>query len=211
MKLSKLFFFYNAKVEDLCTRILYFFNTLDTYFILSGVLSFLILTKGQIESYPYVLLTAGFFILWFRIADFHPWFMLYSLPAVWVVGLLCGGYVVPVLISNAIIFIVVQFVFMGIPDSIVGRDPRIAFYKIYHSFYTLAPTTVSFPVSIFFSSFLALGLSANGTFTVQSFLAIQGWLGLAAILARFARPKNEMPQFEKYPTQKKYVDRVVLL
>lgn len=154
----------------------------------------------------------GTLIFWFRVADFHPLFILYSLP---VYGFLVASLgelsVGPILCWNLIFFLGVQVLFMGVPDSIVGRNPLIILYKIYASLYTLAPTTVSLPVSFYFSSFLGLGLLGNSTLSLSQFVSIQGWLAFSSLLARWKRPKNTIPVFEKYPATKRRVDRVVML
>lgn len=199
-------------MEDLCTRILYFFNTLDTYFLLAGIGCFLLATGGNIAHYPYLAAILILFIVWFRLADFHPLFILYSLPVyAFLTVHLWGDVAADVFIYNLALLILIQIFFMGIPDSIVGRDPRILLYKIYNSLFTLAPTTVSLPVSLYYSSFLSLGLLGNEVLTPEQFCWLQAWLCVSSCLARWQLPKNRAPTFEKYPATQRRVERVVVL
>jgi len=155
--------FYNQGVEDICTRILYFFNTLDTYFIVAGALSFLI--YGIVNySVTFFLITTIVVLLLFKIADFYPLFLAFSPAFLFLLfrspflSLFEAGFI---LMINIGIFVVVQFLFMGIPDSIVARDATVGIRKIWNSIFTIAPTTVSFLISVYFSTLYALILVAR--------------------------------------------------
>jgi len=161
--------FYDEKTESLCVRLLYFFNTIDTYFIVAGVVAFdLVCFKGfgHLGSYGLIDLFLGFVIAMStaKIADFHPYFAAPALLVIAGASLALGlapMKLALLLAVNAAIFFAVQFVFMGIPDSIVARDPKVAFIKIFNSLYTFAPTTVSFPMSLFFSFHLSFWTYAS--------------------------------------------------
>ena len=146
--------FYNENVEDACTRILYFFNTIDTYFIFSGICSFALLGADNYSIYRILAVTIAIWTI-FKIADFHPIFLIFS-PA-FLFLLLKGGPLslsagVLILLVNLGIFVVIQFLFMGIPNCIVARDVTVGIRLIWNSVFTIAPTTVSLPMSIYFST-----------------------------------------------------------
>ena len=73
--------FYNEKIEDLCTRLLYFFNTVDSFFLFAGFLGVFLCATGD---YPiqWFILFGVITIFSILISDFHPLFILLSLPHV---------------------------------------------------------------------------------------------------------------------------------
>ena len=170
---------YNERMEDIFTRILYFFNTIDTYFVVAGFASFVIAYRGNWDALP---LAVGFLFAFVtaKIADFFPVFPLLAIPCLLVLGAALGLSAAAVgflLLINVILFFGIQFLFMGIPDSIVARDIRVPFIKMYNSLFTLAPTTVSFSMSVFFSFYLSFCLLVGTSLPPKSNYA---WLGEAA-------------------------------
>lgn len=205
--------FYNEAIEDICTRILYFFNTLDTYFLVGGALSFIL--YGARNSSLFVLLISTICVFTvFKKADFYPLFLAFSpvflfflfkspLLSVSVTGL--------ILLINLGIFVLIQFLFMGIPNSIVARDATVGFRVIWNSIFTIAPTTVSLPMSLYFSTLYTLilvakpnPLNSNGFFF---------WLtiSLAAFIMRYFKPKSFRSIDFKPKIKKSISDRVVIL
>ena len=145
--------FYNEEIEDFCTRLLYFFNTIDSFFIFAGFLAAFLCAAGD---YPiqWFIIFGVITIFAILISDFHPLFIALSLPHVFFLFYLLK-VPPPLAMTSALyclgITLVTQFVFMGLPDSIVGRDIRIPFIKIFNSLTTIAPTTCSVPITLFFS------------------------------------------------------------
>ena len=187
--------FYNQEVEDFCTRLLYFFNTIDTYAYLVGAFSFFAYLYYFQASFSVVgvcFLSLAVFCL-YRICDFYPLFVLLSpvylfflikVPAFdsSVMGFL--------LLMNFVAFLAIQICFMGFPDSIVARDPTISLRKIWNSIFTIAPTAVSLSMSFFFSTLFSLVLvfapnpsESNGLFF---------WISasLAAVITYRFKPKS---------------------
>lgn len=177
--------FYNQNIENICTRILYFFNTVDTYFIVAGALSFVIYGTSNC-SVAIFLITTVVVLMAFKIADFSPFFLVFS--PVFLFFLFRNHFFSPseagvILLINLGMFVLIQFLFMSIPDSIVARDVTIGIRKIWNSIFTIAQTTVSLLISVFFSTLYALilvarpnPLNANGfvfwvTFWIVSFIA----------------------------------------
>lgn len=174
--------YYTQAVEDLCTRILYFFNTIDTYFMVAGTLSY-ILYRSYSNSNIVNLLSVAF-VVWvvFKIADFYPLFLLFS-PA-YLYFLFKGHHYLLsivwfVILVNLGIYVVIQFLFMSIPESIIARDFSIGIRKIWNSIFTIAPTTVSLSVSVGFSALYSLIMIAQPNFTSNS--GRWFWLTICAV------------------------------
>lgn len=206
--------FYNEKIENICTRILYFFNTIDTYFAVAGILSFLIYTKGFFGPLPFLLYFCLIYLC-FKIADFFPIFLFFTpLFLFFLAKLENFSWLIlwQLLTLNVFIFVIVQFLFMGIPDSIVARDITIPLRKLYNSIFTIAPTTVSLPMSVYFSSLLSLILyfKPNPIYNRYSaFLLIS--LFLAAFLTKIFRTKTFTSQEFKPPIKNSFTKRVIML
>lgn len=208
---------YNEKVESFCTRLLYFFNTVDSFFIFAGLLATFICTKGNFSVQWFLAFgVISIFCLW--LSDFYPLFIPLTLPYFFSIFFLLDFPISLGLYSCLVclvITIATQFLFMGLPDSIVGRDIKIAFVKIYYSLTTIAPTTVSVPISLFFSWTLCLSLLASQSAAslpiTNSVIALLS-LMIAAGIARFFKPRTFVSKFMKIPPpDKEYFKRVVLL
>jgi len=195
--------FYNEKFESICTRILYFFNTIDTYFWVAGIASFIIVFPMGINIVA-LALSLLFAISSVRIADFYPTFVIFAIPVLIIIGFVLNLILYPIimlLLVNVILFFIIQFLFMGIPGSIVARDIRVGFITMYNSLFTIAPTTTSFPMSVFFSFYLSFCMAAaTSCRTIEDYT----WLGIggvillfAAFIARSMRPKNLFSKFHK--------------
>lgn len=209
---------YNECLEDISTRILYFFNTIDTYFLFAGISSFIIAFRGEVNVMA-LALSLLLAVTSAKIADFYPTFLLFAIPALAAAGMvlpLSASLLAALFLANCALFFIIQFLFMGIPNAIVARDIRVPFIVMYNSLFTVAPTTVSFLMSVFFSfylSFLMAAAAASGT------ARDYGWLGglgavlfAAALIARLTRPKNRFSKFHRPDVRgKPLFQRVVIL
>ena len=208
--------FYNQKTEDFCVRILYFFNTTDSYFIFAGLTATFFCASGD-SSVQWFIIFGVVAILSLLVSDFHPLFILLSIPHLLALFFLLDFPASLVLYSGLVclgINLVIQFVFMGIPDSIVGRDPKIAFIKIFNSLTTIAPTTVSVPISLFFSWCLTLNLLASpyaAKSGLEASLITLIFLVMAAGITFYFRPRTFISKFGKLPPTKEHFKKVVLL
>ena len=209
---------YNQKLEDLCVRLLYFFNTIDTYFIVAGITTFLI-CFFNIQGNP-VILIAGLLLGIFtaKLADFYPAFVSLSFPILITWGIFLK---IPLdslgvlLILNILLFFIIQFGLMGIPDSIVARDPKVAFIKMFNSLFTIAPTTVSFTMSVFFSSYLAYCLYISSICKSKQDYVLYAsgaiLLIIASLITRLLRPINRFSKFHKPDTPSKPIFKRLLI
>ena len=201
--------FYNEGIEDFCTRLLYFFNTIDSFFIFAGFLGAFLCATGD---YPiqWFIIFGVITILSILISDFHPLFIGLSLPHVFFLF-----YLLEVPLSLAVtsglyclgITLATQFVFMGLPDSIVGRDIRIPFIKVYNSLTTIAPTTCSVPITLFFSWLFCINLlGSRYASSVPLEYPIVALLSMvfAAGFTWVFRPHTYVSKFAKTPAPKEY-------
>ena len=204
--------FYGPRLEDFCTRLLYFFNTLDTYFLVAGIVS--VLACGAAPGvFAFFALTVAVRAV-FKMADFHPWFILFSplylfflfqSPA-WDPALLG-----PLVLANLVIFVVVQLVFMGIPDMIVARDKTVGFRVLWNSVLTVAMTTVSLSISLFFSVLYAAVLAARPGLSTRQGMLFWGTFVWSAVIARIFRPRSFCSPQHQPQSGRAIAERVIIL
>lgn len=183
--------YYNQTIEDISTRILYFFNTIDTYFLVIGIASFLLRGKDDYNVFVFLMITIAVLVV-FKMSDFYPLFLLFG--PVYLFFLFKSAFISTIeagliLLINLSLFILIQFFFMSIPESIVARNITIGIRKIWNSIFTIAPTTVSLPMSVFFSTLYTLILIAR-----PDPLKVNGfwfWITIciAALITHYFKPK----------------------
>jgi Type I phosphodiesterase / nucleotide pyrophosphatase len=149
--------FYGPKMESACTRLLYLMNTIDSYHVLAAVVCSLVIGWSPDVG---VALAAGIVaFLVFKMADFFPTF-LFAWPLVLAYAisspLFSWSKLGWLALAHLVFFFFIQIGFMGIPDSIVGRNPRIIYKKLWLSLFTIAPTTVSLVMSVSFGLMLSI-------------------------------------------------------
>ncbi len=205
---------YTERVEDVCTRILYFHNTLDTYFVLAAVLS-LVLVGGPVAPWWLALPALVAIYALCKAADFYPAFLLFTPLFALLFPLVArfdAGLCAALLGANVVVFVVIQVLFMGIPDSIVARDPTIPLRKLWHSLFTIAPTTVSASISLYFATLTALvTATAPNPFTDAAALLLWVALATAALVARRRKPASFRSPTALPVAAEPVVDRVILL
>jgi len=208
--------YYNERVEDFCVRLLYFFNTIDTYYLIAGGGSYLLyvfFNGGTPYPLTLVLLTVAVWV-GFKIADFFPLFVLFGTAGLYFLFQSpdLGVHQALVLLGlNGAAFVLIQFGLMGIPDSIVARDPWVSIRKIWNSIFTVAPTTVSLSMSVFFSTMFSFVLLAQ-----PSPLETPGqvfWLIFfgGALVTRLLLPKPFASETCKPEHNGPLADRVIVL
>lgn len=209
--------YYNQAVEDVCTRILYFFNTIDTYFLVAGIASIMIYNATCHEGdYAFINAVATAVVAWaiFKVSDFYPLFLAFA--PIYLLFLFKSPYLslhaaFSLLIINLALFASIQFLFMSIPESIVARDPSIGIRKIWNSIFTIAPTTVSLPISVSFSTVYSLIVLAkpnpsdsNGFFFWLSIIS-------AALVTHRFKPRSFVSVDFRPEIKGRICDRVIVL
>jgi predicted AlkP superfamily pyrophosphatase or phosphodiesterase len=100
---------------------------------------------------------------------------------------------------------------MGIPDSIIARDITIGVRKIWNSIFTIAHTTVSLIISVFFSTLYALILIARpDPLTADGFTFWLTFL-IASFIGCILRPKSFRSADFRPEITRKIFEKVVVL
>lgn len=205
---------YNERIESLSTRLLYFMNTIDSYCVVAGILSFLFLSHSRVNFIPFIVLLGAVYLC-FKISDFYPIYLFFTPLYLFFFYKLASFHslmALKLLGINMAVFALIQVLFMGIPDAIIARDITIPIRKIYNSLFTIAPTTVSFLMSVYFSTLLSFVLY----FRPNPFLNPWGlglWASLlgAAFITRKLRPRSFVSQDFKPTIKESRAERIILL
>ncbi len=205
--------YYNQTIEDISTRILYFFNTIDTYFLIAGTSFFILYGADNYNPYVFLIITAAVLML-FKTADFYPLFLVFSPACLFFlfkspfISISDTGLI---LLINLGIFILIQFLFMSIPESIVARDITIGIRKIWNSIFTIAPTTVSLSMSVYFSTLYSLILIARPNPLNTNGLLFWITIWVAAFITYSFKPKSFSSSDFKPEIKEKIPERIVVL
>lgn len=153
-------------IEDFAIRVMYFFNTMDSFLLFSvaayfvcslaliGKIHFLV----QFYNHPgLVLIFLVFFYAILRTGDFYPYFLFFmpfyfyllvTMDPNWPIHLF------KIFTSMFIFTSVIQILLMGFPMSLAARKPDIPLRIYLNSFLNLSPTTISLPLTVTYTSFL---------------------------------------------------------
>lgn len=216
------------KLEDIAIRVMYFFNTMDTYLIASVLVYILGWYLVSLSGSPkltglfplfqgnILIILAAAIILYIllRLADFHPLFIPFSL--IGMAGLILSGQLSlgACLIQLAGFFLitsVIQIVFMGIPMGIAARSPMVPIRIYLNSFIIIAPTTISLPLTLYYQVFLtgsASGISNRTGFISLAFLI---FIGISVLLTRRYRKKGFVPGTDHPENRGRLYRRVIIL
>lgn len=208
---------YTLSLENVCVRVLYFFNTINTYYLVSGISTYF-LTRMNPVDWPLFIVVLAAGVVLVRISDFYPLFLIPTIPAMFFVVFSSTGLIIPfgkIVLVNAIVYFIILIGFMGIPESIVARDfVRVIPNKLWNVIFTIAPTTVSLSISLFFSTYLSFALYYKPGFNVDDGLnGAVFWIAslVGAVLAYFLKPRTFVSKFMKPPIDKEYFKRIVVL
>ncbi len=201
------------RVENIGVRVLYLFNTLDTYHLMAGLVVFLLMIDHWSWRDWWAVPVGALAYIIFRTGDFHPWLAL-SLPGPVVywyfTGNLNAGVIGGAFLLQLAFFVVIQVVFMGIPNGVTARDASVPLRILWNSCRTIAPTTVSLPISLVFSTFLTLAMLA-GTKANFSIAAPFPFLLIWSLVVRALKPDNLSRKLIMDRRSSPAVPRLVLL
>jgi len=151
----------------------------------------------------------------YRLADFYPLFLVFSpiyLYFLFAVSQFNWSAAGILLLANFSIFLLIQICFMGFPDSIVARDPTISVRKVWNSIFTVAPTTVSLSMSVFFSTVFSLVLAFQPN-PLGDFDGMVFWISFCAAgaITFYFKPKSFISNSFKPEVKEKIVEKVIVL
>ena len=203
-------------MESVTVRVMYFATTIDSFVLCAAVVTVVLFyTQHAVPAdWPATLLGAAIVYTSFKVADFYPTFIL-AFP-------LCGLFLAAnpsfsllslgqLLLLNFGLAAVIQLIFQDTPHMVASRDATVPLRMFVNSFLTLAPTTLSLPVS----GAYALLLSA----TVYYHPAPWHWpfdtgyylsLLAVAVCVRWLRPKTFVPQPHQPRSEQPISKRVII-
>lgn len=204
----------NIFIQRILEKIIYLFNTVDTYFLISGIFSYLTVLFLLDQPINFIALVAYSVFLWliFKLADFYLHYLFFLPVFVLLFFFLPNFHLATaglLLVANITFFYVTQFLFYSIPYIIIIRDYSIPFRVIVNSLITFAPTSSSAIMSIYFSALLSETVYFSSTRGLFSLFLLTAFV-LVAALTRLAVPKTPQSQNFK-PEPKKLVERVIYL
>ncbi|PLK49123.1 alkaline phosphatase family protein [Uliginosibacterium sp. TH139] len=164
---------YNEHVENFGVRVIYLFNTINSFCVLSSI--FALLVTYWFAPFPVAALSmAVAAIVCFalmKIADWHPYYVPCALLSmVYLAFAYAPDYrVYSIALAGVTVFYLgVLLVINGGPQVIVGRDLTIPFRMLAQCITTVVPTTLSLPISVFFGYFMASSVLITGHVVAQS-------------------------------------------
>jgi len=201
-----------SPAQGIFSRAAYFFSTVDTCFLAAGTLAVFI-SGGFPGLLRYVLVTVEVLVL-FKLADFHPWFMLCSpvyLFFLFQSPLLDAGLFIQLIIVNLIILAVFQALFTSIPAAAAARDKTVVWRILRNSVLTVSRTTRSLPVTVFFSVVYASALMAQPELTTPQ--GIRFWIAAAvcALVSRYFLAQSFRSMVMRPKRERAVTQRVVIL
>jgi hypothetical protein len=203
-------------LEDVTVRVMYFATTIDSFVVCAALttVSVSYLRHSITPNWFAIILGSGVVYAAFKIADFYPTLILFS--PVFGIFLARGsgfsfGSLGRLFLLNFGFAALIQLVFQDTPHMVASRDVTVPLRMFLNSFLTLAPTTLSLPVSGFYALLLsatvyyhpALGPSPTGMGYYASILA-------AAVCVRWLRPKTFVPAPHQPRGEKPLSQRVVV-
>jgi len=202
--------------EDVTVRVMYFATTIDSFVVCAsiGTLSVLYFQHSIAANWLAALVGAAVVYAAFKIADFYPTFLLF-LPLFGVFLTRAPGFSWPSLgwlfLLNFGLAAAVQLIFQDTPHMVASRDATVPLRMFANSFITMAPTTLSLPVSglyallfsstIYFKPVIWHWPSGSGYF-----LSIL----LASACVRWLRPKTFVPTSHQPHNEKPVSKRAVV-
>lgn len=207
---------FSPKFEEFAVRVMYFMTTIDSYVPLAALTSWLLVCFlfGTLQWSWWLLLSFGLTLVAFKLADYYPTYA--AIVPVWIVTLVLSGGIAPAVAGSIVSLCLVlgaltQIVFQGTPHVVASRDRSVVWRMLRSSVFSLAPTTLSLPVPLLFTSILALNLAATpsepDTFYVLHYAALL----LGAGVVRWTNPRTFVPEPHQPLATKPICRRVILL
>lgn len=201
---------YNEHVENFGVRVIYLFNTINSFSVLSSL--FALAITYYFLPYPVALLPMiGAAIVCFvlmRLADWHPYYVpcaLLSIVYLFVAYQPDFNVYLLALGGVTLFYLGVLLVINGGPQVIVGRDLTIPFRMLALCIFSVVPTTLSLPISVFFGFFMTFAILVTGqavgsSLSLMPLLAVLGLNVVCALVVRRYLPDN-VPVNQYRPAQ----------
>lgn len=199
-------------LSSLLKRIIYLFNTVDSYFLISGISSIIIYSFfNQINLSFFSIFLFIFLYIIFKISDFHYIFLFFTPLFIFLINHANFDLIVllHLFLINIIIYYTTQFFLYSIPYFIILRDLTIPFRIVFNSLFTLAPTSSSALISVYFSTLFSYLFFINLPISNKYSLALLISLLFASLITRKFLPKTRTSKNFKPEIKKKFADRII--
>ena len=214
--LARLLRFLSHRLEDVTVRVMYFATTIDSFVICATLVIIPVLHIWHPMAFNWFEIMLGFAIVYaaFKVADFYPTFMLFF-P-------LFGFFLVQtsrfsfrslgrLFLLNVVLTALVQLLLQGTPHMVASRDPTVPLRMLMNSFLTLAPTTLSLPVSVSYALLLSATAYYHPVFWqwpsgTGYYLSVL----IAAGCVRWLRPKTFVPERYQPQSERPISQKVVI-
>ena len=206
---------HSPRFEEFAVRVMYFMTTIDSFVPMAAVTSWLgvSLLFGTLHWSWWLLASLGATLIAFKIADYYPTYV--GVVPFWITTLILSGGIAwgPAIAMVGVCLllgIATQMVFQGTPHVVASRDRTVIWRMLGSSFFSLAPTTLSLPVPLLFTSMLALNLAATPVEPNGIYIVHYAILLTAAGIVRWTNPRTFVPQ-RRQPEARHPVSRRVIL
>lgn len=214
--LARLHSLFSDHMESITVRVMYFATTIDSFVVCAAAstLFFSFIRLKLPVNWPAAAMGMAIVYASFKIADFYPTFIL-SFP-------LCClflthtpnfsfGSLWRLILVDFALAAAVQVIFQDTPHMVASRDATVPLRMFANSFLTLAPTTLSLPVS---GSYAFL-LSATSYYQPVPWkwpLDMSFYVSLiaAAVCVRWTRPKTFVPAPYQPPAARPISKRLII-
>jgi hypothetical protein len=202
--------------EGATVRVMYFATTIDSFVVCAALATMAVSYLRHPVTSGWLAAIVGSAVVYaaFKIADFYPTLILFF-PQFGIFLARTSGFSVGSLgrlfLLNFGFAALVQLVFQDTPHMVASRDVTVPLRMFLNSFLTLAPTTLSLPVS----GSYALLLSATayyhpGVWQWPSGAGFYSSILLAAVCVRWLRPKTFVPERHQPHNEKPVSQRVII-
>ncbi len=213
-------------IDQFISRILYIINTIDSYFLIAGILSLVIFFiiykkhrknfwKNKIVDSIYIIFYLFFMIVCFKLADFYPYFLLFGpflLFFLFKTKNFSLNSFFKLFLINIIVFFAIQISVIGGAQVVILKDVTIPLRVAVNSIFTIAPTNLSALISIYFATLFSVILYFKPRFDKDKNAMLFVFVMLfSAILTFLLLPTT--PESEVYHPEiiGEISDRVILL
>jgi hypothetical protein len=202
--------------EEFAVRVMYFMTTIDSFVPMAAATAWLSVSWlfGALQWSWWLPVSFGLTWAAFWIANYYPTFA--AVLPFWLGTLVLSGGVAPGLaVAIAAVCLVLgvatQMVFQGTPHVVASRDRSVIWRMLASSTISLAPTTLSLPVPLLFSTILAVNLATTPSAPDVWYGLHYAVLLLAAGAVRLTSPRTYVPQTHQPEATQAISKRVVIL
>lgn len=203
-------------LEDVTVRVMYFATTIDSFVVCAALatLAAAYFRHSLTPNWFPVILGSAVVYAAFKIADFYPTLILFF-PVFGILLAHVPGFswesLGRLLLLNFVLAALVQLAFQDTPHMVASRDPSVPLRMFLNSFLTLAPTTLSLPVSGFYAALLSATAYYHPPLWSPPYgTAYYSAILLAAVCVRWLRPKTFIPERHQPRNENPVSERVVV-